>query len=220
MTKATAKGGGEAGFSLVDLMIALGITLVIMVMAGRLLAMSMTVRQRELQRSEAVADVQRALQVMTREISNAGLGMSNNGLVPANCDALAIRVRTNLNAFCSADPAAPPCDNNTTGPGEDVAFAIINNTTNGNNENQTLITRQDVNSGAVSALANRIDGLTFQYIDKNGAQTADAAQAQRVRITVWVTLLAVGTKGQPGYQPDTQMQLNSEAVLRNLLLDK
>lgn len=216
MRTATVKGGGEAGFSLVDLMVALGVTLVIMVIASRLLAMSMIVRQRELQRSEAVADVQRALQAMTREISNAGLGMSNNGLVPADCDALAIRVRTNLNAFCGVGVA---CDNNTTGPGEDVAFAIINNTTNGNNENQTLITRQDVNSGAISALANRIDALTFEYIDKDGAVTTPA-QAQKVKITVKVTLLAIGSKGQPGYQPDTQMQLKSEAVLRNLLLDK
>src|SRR5215207_11004352 len=91
---------GEAGFSLIELMVALGVTLVIMVVASQLLAMSMFVRQRENQRSEAVADVQRALQAISREISNAGLGMANNGLVAADSDAIAIHIRSNLNAFC------------------------------------------------------------------------------------------------------------------------
>src|SRR5215216_1058871 len=117
---------GEAGFSLIELMVALGVTMVIMVIASQLLSMSMFVRQRENQRSEAVADVQRALQAMSREISNAGLGMTNNGLVPADSDELAIRIRSNLNAFCGA---ASACDSDATDPGEDIVFALINNTT-------------------------------------------------------------------------------------------
>jgi prepilin-type N-terminal cleavage/methylation domain-containing protein len=209
---------GEAGFSLIELMVALGVTLVIMVIASRLLAMSMYVRQRENQRSEAVADVQRALHAMSREISNAGLGMANNGLVPANSNDIALRIRTNLNAFCGV---AASCDNDTGDPGEDIVFALINNTTGGGNDNQRLITRQDVNSSnAISALANRIDSLEFEYIGENGLTTTNAALAQRVRIAVTVTLPAVGTAGQSGYQPASQMQLISEAVLRNLLLDK
>jgi hypothetical protein len=199
-------------------MVALGVTLVIMVVASRLLAMSMFVRQRENQRSEAVADVQRALHAMSREISNAGLGMANNGLVPANSNDIALRIRTNLNAFCGV---APACDTDTSDPGEDIVFALINNTTGGGNDNQRLITRQDVNNAnAISALANRIDSLEFEYVGENGLTTADAALAQKVRVTVTVTLPAVGTAGQAGYQPASQMQLISEAVLRNLLLDK
>lgn len=209
--------GGEAGFSLIELMVALGVTLVIMVIATRLLAMSMYVRQRENQRAEAVADTQRALQAMSREISNAGLGMSNNGLVAADSDDIAIRVRSNLNAFCGA---ASTCDSDTSGPGEDVVYALINNITSGGGDNQRLITRQDVNNGnSVSALANRIDSLTFGYVDSAGATTADASAAQKVRITVTVTLPAVGSEDQAGYQPPSQMQLVSEAVLRNSLLD-
>ena len=208
---------GEAGFSLIELMVALGVTLVIMVVASRLLAMSMFVRQRESQRSEAVADVQRALQAMSREISNAGLGLSNNGLVGADSDDIAIRIRTNLNAFCTTTST---CDTDTSDSGEDVVFALINNTTGGGGDNQRLITRQDVNNAnSISALANRIDSLAFEYFGANGAETADAAQAQKVKITVTVTLPAVGSEGQPGYQPASQMQLASEALLRNMLLD-
>ena len=208
---------GEAGFSLIELMVGLGVTLVIMVVASQLLAMSMFVRQRENQRSEAVADVQRALQAMSREISNAGLGLSNNGLVAEDSDDVGLRIRTNLNAFCGVTSA---CDQDTSDPGEDIVYNLINNFTGGSGDNQRLITRQDINDGnKVSALANRIDSLSFEYIDENGATTADASQAQKVKITVTVTLPAVGTQGQAGYQPPSQMQLASEAVLRNALLD-
>jgi len=208
--------GGEAGFSLIELMVGLGVTLVIMAVASQLLAMSMFVRQRENQRSEAVADVQRALQAMSREISNAGLGLSNNGLVAADSDDVGIRIRSNLNAFCGVTSA---CDEDTGDPGEDVVYNLINNTTGGGGDNQRLITRQDINDeNKVSALANRIDSLSFEYVDGDGATTADAAEAQKVKITVTVTLPAVGTEGEPGYQPPSQMQLASEALLRNALL--
>ncbi|HEX8558553.1 MAG TPA: prepilin-type N-terminal cleavage/methylation domain-containing protein [Pyrinomonadaceae bacterium] len=215
-TDRRARGGGEAGFSLIELMVALGVTLVIMVVASQLLAMSMAVRSRENQRAEAVADAQRALQAMTREISNAGLGMSNNGLVDEDSDDLSIRVRSNLNAFCAAGVA---CDSDTGDAGEDVIFAVINNTTGGGGDNQRLITRQDKNSSdAISPLANRVDGLEFQYYTSGGAETATASLAQKVKITVTVTLPAVGSPKTAGYQPASQVQLTSEAVLRNLLL--
>lgn len=221
MLKATNRQGarrrGEAGFSLIELMVAIGVTLVIMVVASRLLSMSMIVRQRENQRSEAIADVQRALQTMSREISNAGLGLSNNGLVAADSDFDSLRIRSNLNAFCAV---ASTCDSDTSDPGEDIAYAIINNTTGGGGDNQRLITRQDVNNGnAISALANRTDALNFTYIKSDGTTTTDASLAQKVKITVTVTLPAVGSQNQPGYQPPSQMQLVSETVLRNLLLN-
>jgi type II secretory pathway pseudopilin PulG len=220
LTVTEGKGAGrrgEAGFSLIELMVGLGVTLVIMVIASQLLAMSMFVRQRENQRAEAVGDVQRALQAMSREISNAGLGMSNNGLVADDSDDIAIRIRSNLNAFCGVTST---CDSDTSDSGEDIIYTLINNFTGGGGDNQRLITRQDVNnSNAISALANRIDSLAFEYLDADGVATADASEAQKVKITVTVTLPAVGTEGQPGYQPPSQTQLVSEAVLRNALLD-
>jgi prepilin-type N-terminal cleavage/methylation domain-containing protein len=208
----------EAGFSLIELMVALGVTLVIMVVASRMLAQTMAVRARENQRSEAVADVQRALQTMTREISNAGVGMTNNGLVDTDSDSLSIRVRANLNAFCGPT-ATTACNSNTDDPGEDVVYAVINNTTGGAGDNQRLITRQDIKSGnAVSALANRIDDLRLDYLKLDGTTAATPSAAQKVRITVTVTLPAVGSPKAPGYQPASQVQLVSEAVLRNQLL--
>jgi len=208
------RAGPSAGFSLIELMIALGVTLVIMVISAQLLAASLNVRARENARVEAIADVQRGLQTMSREIGNAGLGLAGNGLHPTDSDEAQIRVRANLNAF-SGD--TDTLDTNDAGS-EDVVFAIINNFTGGEPEGQRLITRQDVNTKRISSLANRVDSLRFDYLNPDGTVAASPAQAARVRITVGVTLRAVGTPGRPGYQPQSRTQVVSDVSLRNRLL--
>ena len=67
------RSNNQAGFSLLEVLIAMGITITIMALASTLLAASFRVRSREDRKSDAIADVQRALNIMTREISNAGL---------------------------------------------------------------------------------------------------------------------------------------------------
>jgi prepilin-type N-terminal cleavage/methylation domain-containing protein len=216
------RAGGEAGFSLIELMVALGVTLVIMVVASRMLAMTMAVRARENQRAEAIADVQRALQTMSREISNAGLGLRpvggapNNGLVDGDSDNISVRVRSNLNAFCG--PAGAACNNTTTDPDEDIVFSIISNNTGG--ETQKLITRQDVTTGAIAPLANRVDDLQIAYLNADGTPAPLPSAARRVRLVVGVNLPGIGSQNAPGYQPPTRMRLTSDVVLRNSVLDQ
>lgn len=211
MQNRTPERDASAGFSLVELMIALSITLVLMSIAAQMMAASLNVRARENARIEAIADVQRALQMMSREISNAGVGLTTNGIVAADSSADQLRVRSNLNAFGEDPPDTADSD-------EDVVYAIINNFTGGDPAGQRLITRQDVNSGTISPLANRVDGLQFDYLNANGAAAASPGQAVRVRITVWVILPAAGTAGRPGYQPASRMQLVSDITLRNQML--
>jgi prepilin-type N-terminal cleavage/methylation domain-containing protein len=206
------KAGDSRGFSLIELMVALGVTLVIMVVAGRMLAMSLNVRMRENQRTEAIADVQRALQMMTREIGNAGLGLRGNGITCDEPDETIfgeIRVRSNLNAF------PPSSDADTADADEDVAYSLINDATV--TPPQRLITRQDINTGKIAQLANRIDALQFTFFNEDGT-AATPAEAERVQITVAVTLPAVGSPNSSGYQPPARIRLQSEATLRNRLL--
>jgi type II secretory pathway pseudopilin PulG len=209
---------GEAGFSLIELMVALGVTLVVMVVASQLMAMAMSVRTRENSRIEAIGDAQRALQVMTREIGNAGLGLSNNGIYAADSNGSQIRVRSNLNAF-SGD--TDTLDSLPEGP-EDVVFAIINNYTGTELNGQRLITRQDLNAPAnkISPLANRVDLLTFDYLKADGTAAASPSQATLVRITVGVDLPQVGSPRTPGFQPASRVQLTSDVMLRNSQLNK
>jgi hypothetical protein len=150
---------------------------------------------------------------MSREIGNAGLGLSNNGLHPTDSDADQIRVRANLNAF-SGD--TDTLDSGDTGS-EDVVFSILNNFTGGDLEGQRLIARQDVRTGRISSLANRVDTLQFEYLKADGTAAASPPQAARVRITVNVLLRAVGTPNRPGYQPASRTQLVSDVTLRNSL---
>jgi prepilin-type N-terminal cleavage/methylation domain-containing protein len=206
------ESGREAGFSLIELMIAMAVTLIIMGVAGHVLEMSMKVRTRENQRTEAIADAQRALQAMTRDISNAGLGLSDNGLYcdnPTEPTYGELRIRSNLNAFSEAVP-------DTADPDEDVVYALINDATV--TPVQRLVTRQDVNTGKISQLANRIDGLHFDFLNADDTAAASVASAAKVRITVWVSLPAIGTPGSYGYQPPTRMRLSSQAALRNSVL--
>src|SRR5947209_18936107 len=96
---------GAAGFSLLELMVALGVTLVIMVVAGRMLAMTMNVRTRENQRTEAIADAQGARQAMTRDSTTAGLGLSTNAITCHNPPAPVygdLRLRSTLHALPEA----------------------------------------------------------------------------------------------------------------------
>ena len=232
-------GGGEAGFSLIELMVAMGITLILMTMASKVLMQCFNVRTRQDARSATIADVQRALNIMSREIASAGFGLTTNGVVGCNpsggCDSgdNAIRVRSNSNRFDSSPPDADTLDDN-----EDVKFFL------NDSSNTRYLVRHNANAGSTKStvLANRIDALQFFYYDRRVTYTtatydpddpdeplitdvrnpAGAAQAEvaptlakYVVVAVVVSLPAVGTPGSEGYQPETQEMLVSDVALRN-----
>src|SRR5918912_4490360 len=95
-----------AGFSLLELVIGMTLLLIAMVAASTLLTTSLRTRTRENQKSDALADAQRAVNIMSREIGNSGFGLMINGLVAADCHTYnppsdtrptSIRLRANLN---------------------------------------------------------------------------------------------------------------------------
>src|ERR1043165_2363133 len=89
----------SAGFSLLELLIAMVITMALMTAASSLLANALRVRSRENQKSDALADTQRALNIMSREIANTGFNMTGNGIVAADSGINEIRIRSNLNRY-------------------------------------------------------------------------------------------------------------------------
>lgn len=195
--------GREAGFSLIELIIAMGLTLAVMSMASILMAGAFGIRSREHTRVEAIADAQRALNILSREVANSGFGLTGNGLVASDSDADAIRVRANLNSFGGAG-----AQNATTDADEDLIFSIIDNGV------ERLIYRHDVNTGVTASLADRVDSLQIDYLDEADAAVAPAL-AKKVRLTIGVTLPMVGVEGAPGYQPASRTQVISEVSLRN-----
>jgi prepilin-type N-terminal cleavage/methylation domain-containing protein len=214
------KNGREAGFSLVELMLAMAVTLVITALASSLIAGSFKTRTRENQKSEALADAQRALYVMSREVANSGFGLAGNGIVAADSTSSSIRVRANLNAF-----EGQTSSNAVTDSDEDVKYVLY---TSGGD---SYIIRLDVNTGArTTILANRVDSLVIRYysdhIDYTQAncditpasgvtEVTAKSDAKFVVIALCVQLPAVGIAGSTGYQPVSRVQLVSDVSLRN-----
>ena len=178
----------SSGFSLLELLIAMTITLAVMAAASTLLATSLRTRTRENQRSNALAAAQRALNIMSREIGNSGYGLTDNGIVVADSDDDSIRVRANLDNG--------PDLNQTN---EDVRFV--------HQDDNDVIVRVE-NAGTSGVLASGITDMTIQYLTVTGT-TASAASAERVRIDIQVALPA-GPQ-----QPAGLVRLTSDVALRN-----
>jgi len=216
---------GEAGFSLAELLIAMTVTIVMAGLASILLAGSFSIRTRENQKSDALADTQRGLNLMTREIANAGYGLTDNGIVGADSGINSIRVRANLNASSGETTSNAAIDRD-----EDVKYLLYTDSDN------SYIVRLDVNSSATEmVLANRVDALNIRFYadkvtytegicditdvrDSFGNPTGEVAQksgAKYIVVALCVTLPAVSTPGSPGYQPPSRVQLMSDIALRN-----
>jgi type II secretory pathway pseudopilin PulG len=242
------RSNNQAGFSLLEVIIAMGITITIMGLASTLLASGFRVRSREDRKSDAISDVQRALNIMTREIANSGLklpgglaAVSTNGVVTDDSDNTSIRFVSNLNGMPDSangyfeDPDVEDTD-------EDIKFLMYVDEALG----QRYIVRYEKNgSKQTTVLANRIDSLVFRYYDEkvtyettvttvdgnnvcditNVVNASGAAKnevspgaAKFVVIAVGVTLPAVGSPNTDGYQPPSQVQLTSDVVLRNSIV--
>jgi prepilin-type N-terminal cleavage/methylation domain-containing protein len=233
----------ENGFSMIELIIAMAITLTIMGLASTLLASAFNARSREDRKSDAIADVQRALNIMTREISNSGLklpaGLPNiagNGLVTGDSDNESIRIVSNLNGMPDSANGFFE-DSDVTDTDEDVKFLMYVDA------GQRYIVRYEKNgTNQTTVLANRIDSLIFRYYDEKVTYTStinsdgeadissvvnsfgttedevSPGSAKFVVIAVGVSLPAVGSPGANGYQPPTQITLTSDVVLRNSIV--
>lgn len=219
------KRKGEVGFSLPELMIAMSILLVVMSLTSGLLTRSFNVRSRENQRSDALADAQRALNIMSREIANSGFGLSDNGIVAVDSGIDSIRVRANLNAF--EGQATSPLVNDRN---EDVKYSLW---TSGD---ASYIVRLDIGTqNQTTVLANRVDSMKIRYygskinytmspavggvptcdISTNSTEVTQKSDAKYLVMSICVELPERGRSGSTGYQPASRVQLVSDVALRN-----
>ena len=224
----------ERGFSLFELIIAMVITISVTALVGTLLVESLRMRTRANDKTDALADAQRALNIMSREIAAAGFNLSDNGIVPEDSATDAsgnstIRIRSNLNKFNPTGTASVAAQNSIgvvgEDAGEDVKYFLYQA------PNTNLLARYDaynVPGGSSTVLANRIDSLRIHYFaqkvtyntsdcDISGASQAEVSPsaATYVVISVCVIQPAVGTPGSPGYQPTSRVLLVSDVALRN-----
>jgi prepilin-type N-terminal cleavage/methylation domain-containing protein len=215
----TEPNASDRGFSLVELLLAMTIALTLLGLTTSLLASSFNVRARENQKTDALADTQRALNIMTREIANAGFGLANNGIVAADSNDTAIRVRANLNAFDGQTSSNSISDRN-----EDVKYSLYSA------GSDSYIVRLDIGTqNQTTVLANRVDSLKIRYypakvnytlgsncdISTASSEVTQKSDTKYIVISVCVELVARGAPGSPGYQPASRVQLVSDVYLRN-----
>jgi len=212
------------GFSLIELILAMAISLALMTAASTLIAGAFRVRSRENQKSDALADTQRAINIMSREIADAGFNLNNNGLVDADSGRNEVRVRSNLNRFDYDPSVSDASRNNVQDSGEDITY-FVNLA-----DNTKYLARHDNYGTGSTVLANRIDSMNLHYFaqkvtydanpgasDISNASAAEVAPsaAKYIVIAVSVTLDAVGTPNSAGYQPPYSVLLCSDVALRN-----
>ncbi len=188
-----------SGFSLLELMIAMTITLVLLALVTTLFSGSMSIRERESAKTDALTSAQAALNVMSREISNSGFGLRNNGVVAVDSGLNQFHFRSNWNNG----------DLLTGTDGEDITYYFDPTTES--------IVRFDAHAGTTtSAIVNGISNVEFQYFNYAGSNSTPTVvatpgiQTGRVRITVTVNLEDV--QGQPSGQ---SVQYTSDVTLRN-----
>lgn len=215
---ANQKLNRKEGFSLIELLIAMTITLLIIGMAFFLVAQSLNRKVRDEVQAEALADANHILGMMSKEITNSGFGLTSNGLTAADCTEDKIRVRANLNSLLKQTSSNSVGDQD-----EDVIFQLVANPDGGSS-----LVRTDVGAAQSEIIASQIDnsdadadgdgdGLTFSYLDTNG-NAVTPPNATRVQVILRVVLPQVGQPGAPGFQPAVTKQLSSSVVLRNTRL--
>ena len=211
---------GQAGFSLIELMVAMGITLIIMGLASTLVSQCFNIQARENRRSTALADAQGALNLITREITNAGYGLKSNGVYAAQSGDDSITVLSDYD------------QDNTWDKDEIVSFQLSANPNTGTDSLVRLaLSAAGAATTSGTVLATSVDRFRVRYFSERVnyatadcdldaatlASEVDPDKAQYVVLVLCATLPAVGTPGTAGYQPPHQVQLVSDATLRNTL---
>jgi prepilin-type N-terminal cleavage/methylation domain-containing protein len=214
----------DGGFSLLELLIAMVITMALMTAATTLLANALRVRSRENQKSDALADTQRALNIMSREIANSGFNLSNNGIVATESTQTQLRIRSNLNRYDFDPSVSADSRNLVQDKFEDITYFL--NEADG----KKYLARHDRYGNGSTVLANRIDTMNIHYFDRPVTYTAppkgtditnpsaaevSTANAKYIVIAISVTLDAVGSQNTAGYQPQYTVLLCSDVTLRN-----
>lgn len=192
----------EAGFSIVELLVTLTIMLIIMGTVVTLFSRSLNTRRRESSRTDALTASQAALNVMSREIANAGYGTITNGVMSDSTNDRFHFVSNHVNT-----------NDNFLQPGEDVTYYFEPAT-------QSIL-RHDANGqgGGVpltSIIINQISRVEYEYFNYTGSNplptvtTFPTADTGRVRIRLTINLEQVAGQVNPA-----NVVLTSDVTLRN-----
>lgn len=208
----TETRGGEAGFSLMELMVSMAVTLVLMSSAAALLSDSFDIRTRENRKSDSLYDVQRALNVMSREIGNSGYGLTNNGIHPGDSGGAAANTSTRIRVRANLDGSTDGTEQGN----EDVTF-VYQPANNALVRYDRAADEGDVLADGLRPLPDGTSPVRFAYLARNNAGALVAstpAAAEVVRLTV------IAVQEPVNDAPATPVRVVSDITLRNAVLNR
>lgn len=218
--KQTVSSSG--GFSLVELIMSLLLSLLILGVAVATFSGALGSRDRETSRTDAITSAQAALNIMSREIGNAGYGIVDSaglpihGIVVADSNDKLLHFRANIDNFGGNGA-------NTSQAGENLTYYC--ETCDGSSTGSVVRSDANVGSGAPSGIINRVSDVKFEYFDVNPATCLvsniantiplgkPTANTVKVRITLIVILQPA--RNQPNNSEQRKQSLTSEVTLRN-----
>ena len=166
-------GAGNAGFSLVELLVS---TLILSILTASLFPLLIDLQQETFYRSEthAVLDnIRVAIETLEKYIRQAGNDPHGTGFQGITIVSdREITVRSDIKGSISPDKGDPNGDIN--GSDESVTLRF-------NPANQSV---EVVAGGTAQIVCNRINGLRFGYYDADGNQTTDGDSVRRITVTI------------------------------------
>ena len=167
MDHARSSSSKIAGFTLVELIVSMAISLAVLAA----IAGTFTVQTRQNSAEEQVAQLQQsvrgALDLMIREIQMAGYkpaGGSFTGIQTSTATTLRIKLDLDSSGV------------ETDGATDDISYSYDSGT--------GLLTRTLNNGGSSATLADNISAFSFSYLDANGASTNTNTAVRRVTINI------------------------------------
>ena len=186
-----------AGFTLVELMIAIVVLSIVVVGVSSILMTSGRAESRTVRRARLQGDARQTLYLMTTEIRQAGADPGNPpiGLVGlASASDASVHIRADLNGNGAIETAEPS---------EDITYAW---------DSTAKVIRRDPGTGAAVVDSN-VTALTFTYFDATGLPVVptplSAADCARV-CSIGVSMTALDNDSQP-------ITLTARIALRNIL---
>ncbi|HUF04017.1 MAG TPA: hypothetical protein VMM38_07555 [Aridibacter sp.] len=196
-TRSNSERVGEGGYSLPELITAVTISLIILAAVVAAFSGALRTRERQSSRTDAITSTQAAINIVSREVSNSGYGLTTNGIVLADSNDKQIHFRSNLDNT----------DTTTSDAGEDITIFY--------DANSQSVLRYDANTGVTSGVINRVSDVDFLYYSNSfsgetGPFTVPSAETTRVNIRLKVLLPNV--QSQPASQETVFV---TDVTLRN-----
>lgn len=155
------------GFTLVELMVSMGIGMVILAAVTTTFMSQTRIYNAQEQINEMQQNARGVLDILSRELKMAGYKPNGGGFNGVTYSTTQLRVQADLNSDGAISTSSTA--------NEQITYAF-------DNANEQ-ITRA-VGSGSAQILAEHISAFTFNYLDSAGAATTVSANIRQVSITI------------------------------------